>query len=203
MSQWPSAGGRKDHTTRRQEQLNQEEIYDDQPKRSRVCRKSITTQSRQKPTKASYTKLAGKMRRAEKYVEPIRSTDSQEIAEDFLENGNRLWQKFKQLLKECDQYMWRAAMTDECSRHIRSSNSQGMMEGFLEGYHLGGLHTKPIAKALTEPDQSLWNEVGRTIPGARLHRFTSPLHIPMAKVLLITFAFCTPPDHADIAISEH
>ena len=216
------SGGRKDHTTRRQEQpiyihdgvddadyipqyiyrepkqkaqrvkkpsadhhfyYNQEQTYDDQPKRSRARRQSTTTRSPQKPTKASHTKsppkateddairagipsgysiknwdptespivllgsvfdanslgkwiydwtvyhhgastpmadvagdlwlllikLAGKMKRAEECVRRIRSIDSQEMVEDFIQSGSRLWQKFKQLLKACEHYMWRAA----------------------------------------------------------------------------------------------
>jgi hypothetical protein len=162
--------------------FNQEQVYDEQAKRSRARRPSTTTRSPQKPTKA-YTKpapkateedairasipsgysiknwdptespivllgsvfdanslgkwiydwtvyhhgastpmadvsgdlwlllikLAGKMKRAEECVRRIRSIDSQEMVEDFIGSGSRLWQKFKQLLKACEQYMWRAA----------------------------------------------------------------------------------------------
>jgi hypothetical protein len=161
----------------------QEQMYDDQAKRSRARRSSTTTRSPQKPTKPSYTKpppkateedaaragipsgysiknwdptespivllgsvfdanslgkwiydwtvyhhgastpmadvagdlwlllikLAGKMKRAEECLPRIRSIDSQEMVEDFIESGSRLWQKFKHLLKACEQYMWRAA----------------------------------------------------------------------------------------------
>lgn len=54
-------------------------------------------------------KLAGKMKRAEECVDRIRSIDNQEMVEDFLTSGSRLWQKFKQLLKVCEQFMWKAA----------------------------------------------------------------------------------------------
>lgn len=54
-------------------------------------------------------KLAGKMKRADECVKRIRSVDSREMVEDFIESGSRLWQKFKQLLKSCEHYMWRAA----------------------------------------------------------------------------------------------
>jgi hypothetical protein len=163
--------------------FNQEQVYDEQAKRSRARRPSTTTRSPQKPTKSSYTKpppkateedairagipsgysiknwdptespivllgsvfdanslgkwiydwtvyhhgastpmadvagdlwlllikLAGKMKRAEECVRRIRSIDSQEMVEDFIESGSRLWQKFKHLLKACEHYMWRAA----------------------------------------------------------------------------------------------
>ena len=54
-------------------------------------------------------KLAGKMKRAEECVRRIRSLDAQEMVEDFIESGLRLWDKFKTLLKDCERYMWRAA----------------------------------------------------------------------------------------------
>jgi hypothetical protein len=54
-------------------------------------------------------KLAGKRKRAEECVGRIKSIDSQEMVEDFIESGSRLWQKFKVLLKECERYMWKAA----------------------------------------------------------------------------------------------
>lgn len=163
--------------------FNQEQIYDEQPKRSRARRSSTNTRTPQKSTKSAHAKsphtateddarragipagysiknwdptelpivllgsvfdanslgkwiydwtvfhhaasspmadvagdlwlllikLAGKMKRAEECVDRIRSMDSQEMVEDFLASGSRLWQKFKQLLKACEQFMWRAA----------------------------------------------------------------------------------------------
>jgi hypothetical protein len=165
--------------------FHQEQVYDEQAKRSRARRQSTTTRSPQKPTK-TYTKppakateedairagipsgysiknwdpaeepivllgsvfdanslgkwiydwtvyhhgastpmadvagdlwlllikLAGKMKRAEECVKRIRSIDSREMVEDFIESGGRLWAKFKQLLKACEHYMWRAAKRD-------------------------------------------------------------------------------------------
>jgi len=54
-------------------------------------------------------KLAGKMRRAEECVDRVRNIDSQEMVEEFIESGNRLWSKFKSLLKGCEEYMLKAA----------------------------------------------------------------------------------------------
>jgi hypothetical protein len=54
-------------------------------------------------------KLAGKMKRAEECATRIRNAESREMVEDFISSGHRLWQKFKQLLKACEHYMWRAA----------------------------------------------------------------------------------------------
>jgi len=54
-------------------------------------------------------KLAGKMKRAEECLSRlrIRSVESQETVEDFIQSGNRLWQEFKKILAVCEGYMWR------------------------------------------------------------------------------------------------
>ena len=54
-------------------------------------------------------KLAGKMKRAEECSSRIRSIDSREMVNDFIDSGGRLWAKFKGLLKDCEKFMWRAA----------------------------------------------------------------------------------------------
>ena len=174
--------------------FNQDQIYDEQPKRSRARRPSTNTRSPHKPTKSAHAKvlpkaseqdaakagipsgysiknwdptelpivllgsvfdanslgkwiydwtvyhhgastpmadvagdlwlllikLAGKMKRAQECVGRIRSVDSHEMVEDFIESGTRLWQKFKQLLKACEHFMWRAA---------RREGSKGMSMG--------------------------------------------------------------------------
>jgi hypothetical protein len=57
-------------------------------------------------------KLAGKMKRAEECVTRIRNPDKQETVEDFIVSGQRLLEKFKGLLKECEQFMLKAAKRD-------------------------------------------------------------------------------------------
>ncbi|KAJ5279576.1 hypothetical protein N7478_004948 [Penicillium angulare] len=54
-------------------------------------------------------KLAGKVKRADECLPRIKCIDAQEIVEDFLESGDRLWGRFKKLLKGCELYMWKAA----------------------------------------------------------------------------------------------
>ena len=177
---------------------NQDQVYDEQPRRSRARRPSATTRIPHKPAKPSHTKsphnateadaqkagipagysiknwdptelpivllgsvfdanslgkwiydwtvfhhgastpmadvagelwlllikLAGKMKRAEECVDRVRSIESQEMVEDFLASGSRLWQKFKQLLKACEQFMWRAAKR-EGSKGISMGKNAG------------------------------------------------------------------------------
>ena len=63
-------------------------------------------------------KLAGKMKRAEEFVGRIHSVESQEMVNDFIISGNRLWQKFNQLLKVCEQYMLQAAKRGGSGKRI-------------------------------------------------------------------------------------
>ena len=60
-------------------------------------------------------KLSGKKKRAEECVRRIKIIDSQEIVEDYIESGSRLWVKFKMLLKECERYMWKAAKREKAA----------------------------------------------------------------------------------------
>ncbi|KAH0541996.1 hypothetical protein FGG08_003545 [Glutinoglossum americanum] len=53
--------------------------------------------------------LAGKVKRAQECMPRIRKQENQEMVEDFLDSGDRLWARFKRLLKACEEYMWRAA----------------------------------------------------------------------------------------------
>lgn len=54
-------------------------------------------------------KLAGKVKRADEMLLRTRSRESREMLDDFLESGERLWLRFKKLLKACEHFMWRAA----------------------------------------------------------------------------------------------
>ncbi|GES59735.1 vegetative cell wall protein gp1 [Aspergillus terreus] len=54
-------------------------------------------------------KLAGKVKRADECLSRIKHPEAQETVEDFLESGERLWARFKKLLKTCEQFMWKAA----------------------------------------------------------------------------------------------
>ncbi|EMC91858.1 hypothetical protein BAUCODRAFT_39003 [Baudoinia panamericana UAMH 10762] len=53
--------------------------------------------------------LAGKIKRAEECMPTIRRASSHDMVDDFLESGERLWQRFNKLLKICENYMWKAA----------------------------------------------------------------------------------------------
>lgn len=59
--------------------------------------------------------LAGKVKRAEECLHLIRQTASRDLVDDFLESGERLWQRFTKLLKVCEHYMWKAAKKESGS----------------------------------------------------------------------------------------
>ncbi|KAK5947299.1 hypothetical protein PMZ80_001449 [Knufia obscura] len=54
-------------------------------------------------------KLAGKMKRAKECVIRIKKGEQREMIYDFIEGGQRLWKQFKQLLKDCEYFMMKAA----------------------------------------------------------------------------------------------
>lgn len=50
-------------------------------------------------------KLGGKVRRAENAIPKIRSTDNRELVEEFIDAGDRLFDKLRKLLKACEKPM--------------------------------------------------------------------------------------------------
>ncbi|EME78721.1 uncharacterized protein MYCFIDRAFT_56947 [Pseudocercospora fijiensis CIRAD86] len=70
--------------------------------------------------------LAHKIKRAEESMSRIRSQASRDMVDDFLESGERLWQRFNKLLKICENYMWKAAKKE-------SGNSKNVSMGKNSG----------------------------------------------------------------------
>ncbi|KAI4115496.1 MAG: hypothetical protein LQ338_007853 [Usnochroma carphineum] len=70
-------------------------------------------------------KLAGKMKRADECLPRVRAPDNQEMVEDFLESGDRLWGRFKRLLKACEEFMWRAAKREGSKGSIKMGKNSG------------------------------------------------------------------------------
>lgn len=62
--------------------------------------------------------LSSKLKRAREFVGQIRTPENREIVVDFMESGERLWSKLKDLLKACEEYMWTGA------RRVKSPRSQ-------------------------------------------------------------------------------
>lgn len=70
-------------------------------------------------------KLAGKMKRADECLPRIRARDNREMMEDFLESGDRLWNRFKKLLKACEEFMWKAAKKSGSKGSVKMGKNSG------------------------------------------------------------------------------
>ena len=70
-------------------------------------------------------KLAGKMKRADECLPRIRAIESQEMVEDFLESGDRLWGRVKKLLKACEEFMWKVAKRDGSKGTVKMGKNSG------------------------------------------------------------------------------
>ncbi|WEW56919.1 hypothetical protein PRK78_002377 [Emydomyces testavorans] len=70
-------------------------------------------------------KLAGKVKRADECVPLIHCRETREMVEDFLESGERLWARFKRLLKACEYFMWKAAKRENGDASITMGRTAG------------------------------------------------------------------------------
>ncbi|MCJ1486409.1 hypothetical protein MMC06_006586 [Schaereria dolodes] len=70
-------------------------------------------------------KLAGKMKRAEECLPRIRAPDNREMVDDFLESGDRLWDRMKKLLRACEEFMWRGAKRDGAKGTVKMGKNSG------------------------------------------------------------------------------
>ncbi|MCJ1473266.1 hypothetical protein MMC13_001917 [Lambiella insularis] len=71
-------------------------------------------------------KFAGKMKRAEECQPRIRSRDNREMVRDFHISGERIWGKLKQILKLCEQFMWRAAKREGARGAVKMGEKSGI-----------------------------------------------------------------------------
>lgn len=66
--------------------------------------------------------LAGKVKAAEDALPRIRQQKDRDMVDDFLDSGERLWQRFNKLLKICENYMWKAAKREAGSSSSSRKN---------------------------------------------------------------------------------
>lgn len=64
--------------------------------------------------------LSSKLKRAREFFASIRTPENREIIEEFMESGERLWHKLKNLLKSCEEYMWTGARHVNSPKHTES-----------------------------------------------------------------------------------
>ena len=70
-------------------------------------------------------KLAGKMKRAQECLPRIRAPDNQDMVDDFIMSGHRLWSRLKKLLKVCEEFMWRAAKREGSKGGVKMGKNSG------------------------------------------------------------------------------
>ncbi|KAK6008130.1 hypothetical protein QM012_000033 [Aureobasidium pullulans] len=73
----------------------------------------------------SLIQLAGKIKRAEESLPRIRHRDDRELIDDFLDSGERLWERFNKLLKVCEKQMLKTAKRDRGSEKLYMGNNSG------------------------------------------------------------------------------
>ncbi|KEQ72693.1 hypothetical protein M436DRAFT_48351 [Aureobasidium namibiae CBS 147.97] len=73
----------------------------------------------------SLIQLAGKIKRAEESMPRIRRRDDRELIDDFLDSGERLWERFNKLLKVCEKHMLKTAKRDRGSEKLYMGNNSG------------------------------------------------------------------------------
>lgn len=66
------------------------------------------------------------MKRAEEALPRVKGRDNRELIRDFHDGGNRIWGKFKSLLKACEEFMWRAAKRDGAKGTLRMGEKSGI-----------------------------------------------------------------------------
>ncbi|MCJ1340839.1 hypothetical protein MMC09_006135 [Bachmanniomyces sp. S44760] len=70
-------------------------------------------------------KLAGKMKRADECLPRIRNLDSKDMLDDFLDSGDRMWDRLKKLLKTCEEYMWKVAKREGAKGSVKMGKNSG------------------------------------------------------------------------------
>jgi len=75
--------------------------------------------------------LSSKLKRARDFRDSIKKPENREIIEDFLESGERLWSKLKNLLRACEEYMWTGArrVTSPRTEEGRAKLKMGRQSG--------------------------------------------------------------------------
>lgn len=70
-------------------------------------------------------KLSHKMKRADKCLPRLRNEDDMDMVEDFLDGGDRLWNRFKKLLKMCEEFMWKVAKKEGAKGSVKMGKNSG------------------------------------------------------------------------------
>ncbi|KAK6349493.1 hypothetical protein TWF696_005777 [Orbilia brochopaga] len=94
--------------------------------------------------------LSGKSKRAREVVEGnrIKRRDNLILVNEFLESGDRLWDRMKRLLKHCEEYMWRGAQS------VQNAEAAAIRKG-SPGVTMGKQSGKEFVDAMFSKDREL------------------------------------------------
>ncbi|RVD81951.1 uncharacterized protein DFL_009797 [Arthrobotrys flagrans] len=94
--------------------------------------------------------LSGKSKRAREVVENnrIKRRENLVLVNEFLESGDRLWDRMKRLLKHCEEYMWRAAQP------VQGSEASAIRKG-SPGVTMGKQSGKEFVDAMFGKEREL------------------------------------------------
>ncbi|KAJ6264983.1 hypothetical protein Dda_1137 [Drechslerella dactyloides] len=106
--------------------------------------------------------LSGKSKRAREVVEGnrIKRREKLVVVNDFLESGDRLWDRMKRLLKHCEEYMWRGAQS------VQNSEAAAIRKG-SPGVTMGKQSGKEFVDAMFSKDREL-ERTEKLMTGMRL-----------------------------------
>jgi hypothetical protein len=77
--------------------------------------------------------LSHKIKIAEEVMNRVRSQASRDLLDEFLDSGERIWQRFNKLLKICESYMWKASKKDhEGKRQMGKSSGLAFVEAMFD-----------------------------------------------------------------------
>lgn len=69
--------------------------------------------------------LRGKMKRSNEGWPRITGRDSRDMIDDFLDSGDRLWNRLKKLLKACERFMMKAAKKSASTGSVKMGQNSG------------------------------------------------------------------------------
>ncbi|EPS35250.1 hypothetical protein H072_11544 [Dactylellina haptotyla CBS 200.50] len=95
--------------------------------------------------------LSGKSKRAREVVENgrIKRRDNLLLVSEFLESGDRLWDRMKRLLKHCEEYMWRGAQS------VQGNEAASAARKGSPGVTMGKQSGKEFVDAMFSKDREL------------------------------------------------
>jgi hypothetical protein len=117
------------------------------------------------------TQLAGKVKRAEECMPRIRTTENRETVNDFIESGERLTDKLKNILKSCETPMLKAGRksgrteTPEVQKLGNDATAEAQATGLPSGTTTSSSDLSLLSNASENPEVVFKNKDGKASEG--------------------------------------